>query len=67
MNSDHLKTASMGIWILAVGAVGYVAGATSFAVWGSLVVLSLAPVMVLARLWSAPDPTMSETIREALR
>lgn len=67
MHTNHLKTASIAAWILAVGTLGYVSGATSFAAWAVLGVLSLAPAAVMMRLWNAPAPTMSESIREVLR
>jgi hypothetical protein len=67
MQTNLVKAALMGIWILAVGAFGYASGTTSFATWTLLVLVSLAPPVVMGRLWSAPAPTMSETIRKALR
>ena len=67
MQNDHVKVALMGSWILAVGAVGYISGTTSFAAWAALAVLSLAPPAVMARLWSRPAPSMSESIRDVLR
>ena len=67
MQTDHVKAALMGAWILAVGTLGYVYGATSFAAWTALAVLSLAPPAVMARVWSAPAPSMSESIRDVLR
>jgi hypothetical protein len=67
MRSSHVKALLMGAWIVAVGAFGYVFGATSVAAWIALAVLSLAPPAVVAWLWKAPAPSTSETIREALR
>ena len=67
MQNDHVKTALMGAWILAIAGAGYVSGTTSFAVWSALAVLSLGPAVVMARLWSTPAPTMSESIRDVLR
>jgi hypothetical protein len=67
MLSDYRKVALMGAWILAIGIVGYISGATSFAAWVVLAVLSLAPPVVMARLSSAPARSMSESIREVLR
>ena len=67
MQTNLVKAALMGIWILAVGAFGYASGTTSLATWTLLVLVSLAPPVVMGRLWSAPSPTMSETIRRALR
>jgi hypothetical protein len=67
MQTDYMKAALSAAWILAVGAVGYVSGVTSLVAWTALVVLALAPPAVMMRLWSAPDRSMSESIREALR
>jgi hypothetical protein len=67
MQTNLVKAALMGTWILAVGAFGYVSGTTSLAAWTLLVLVSLAPLAVIGRLWSAPAQTMSETIRKALR
>jgi hypothetical protein len=67
MQTNLVKAALMGTWILAVGVVGYMSGATSFAAWTLCAVVSLAPPVLMGRLWSAPPPTMSETIRKVLR
>jgi hypothetical protein len=67
MQTNLVKAALMGVWVLAVGAFGYASGTTSLATWTLLVLVSLAPPAVMGRLWSAPAPTMSETIRKALR
>ena len=63
MQTDYVKAAVMAAWILAVGTLGYVSGATSFAAWAALAFLSLAPPAVMVRLWSSPAPSMSESIR----
>ena len=67
MQNDYLKATLMAAWVLAVGTLGYVTGATSFAAWTALAVLSLVPPVVVVRLWSAPTPSMSESIRKVLR
>ena len=67
MQLNFLHAALIGAWILAVGAFGYMSGAASFAAWTLLAVVSVAPVILMARLWSTPPPTMSETIRKVLR
>jgi hypothetical protein len=66
MQTNFVKAALMGGWVLAVGAFGYMSG-TTFAGWTLLAVVSLAPPMLMGRLWSAPPPTMSESIRKVLR
>jgi hypothetical protein len=67
MQLNFLNAAVIGIWVLAVGAFGYMSGVTSFAAWTLLAVVSLVPVVLMVRFWSAPAPTMSETIQKALR
>ncbi len=67
MQTDLVKAALMMAWVAAVGALGYVSGTTSLAGWSLLAVVSLGPPALMARLWSAPSPSMSETIRDVLR
>lgn len=67
MQTDYVKAALTGVWILAVGVLGYVSGTTSFAGWTVVAIVSLVPPAVMVRLWSAPTPSMSETIREVLK
>ena len=67
MQTDYMKATLIAAWVLAVGTLGYVSGATSFAAWTTLAVLSLVPPVVMMRLWSAPTSSMSESIREVLR
>lgn len=57
----------MAGWILAIGGLGYGLGTASFAGWTLVAVLSVVPPVLLGRLWSAPSPSMSESIREVLR
>ena len=67
MQTDFVKAALMGVWVLAVGAFGYMSGTTSFAAWTLLAVVSLTPPVLMVRLWSAPPATLSESIRQVLR
>jgi hypothetical protein len=67
MPTNFVKAALTGAWVLAVGAFGYMSGTSSFAGWMILAVVSLAPPVLMVRLWSAPPLTMSETIRNVLR
>ena len=67
MQTDLVKTALMAAWVVAVGALGYLTGTTSFAGWTLLAVVSLVPPVLMVRLWSPPAPTMSEAIREVIR
>lgn len=67
MQTDYVKAALIGVWILAVGVIGYVLGTTSFVGWTVLAAMALTPPVVMKRLWSAPSQSMSESIREVLR
>lgn len=67
MQTDLVKAALMAAWVVAVCAIGYVTGTTSFTGWTLLAVISLAPPVLIARLWRPPVPSMSEAIREVIR
>jgi hypothetical protein len=67
MQTDYVKAALIAAWVLAVGGLAYISGATSFAGWTVVAVLSLVPPAIMLRLWSAPARSMSESIREVLR
>jgi hypothetical protein len=67
MQTNHVKAASVAAWVIAVGTAGYVSGAASPAAWTVVAALSLVPPVVMMRVWGAPDPTMSESIRDVLR
>lgn len=67
MQTDLVKAALMAAWVVAVGALGYLTGTTSFAGWTLLAAVSLVPPVLMVRLWSPPAPTMSEAIREVIR
>jgi uncharacterized membrane protein YhdT len=60
-------TAACVAWVVAVGALGYASGSTSFPLWTAVAALSLVPPAVMVRLCSVPSPSMSETNREVLR
>jgi len=67
MSNDYVKAASMAAWILAIGAVAYMSGTSSFTGWSLVAVLSLVLPAVVMRFWSAPGSSMSESIQDALR
>lgn len=66
MQTDFVKAALMAAWVLAVGALGYMSGTTSLMGWTLLAVVSFVPPALMVRLWRAPSPSMSETIRAVL-
>jgi hypothetical protein len=67
MPTNFVKASLTGAWVLAVGAFGYMSGTSSFAGWTLLSVVSLVPLVLMRRLWSAPSQSMSESIQEVLR
>ena len=67
MQTDYMKAALIGVWILAVGVLGYALGATSLVAWTVLAATALTPPVLMMRLWRRPAQSMSESIREALR
>jgi hypothetical protein len=67
MHTDYVKAAVIAAWVLAVGTLGLAFGITSIAGWAGLAVISAVPPAVMWRLWQAPVPSMSETIRDVLR
>lgn len=60
-------SAVIAAWVLAVALLGVGLGLASFAGWTALAVVSLVPPAIVVRLWSAPSPSMLESIREVLR
>ena len=67
MQTDHLKAALIGLWILFVGVLGYALGATSLVGWTVLAAMAATPPAMMMRLWRTPSQSMSESIREVLR
>ena len=67
MQTDQLKAALTGTWILAVGVLAYISAPTSLAGWAVLAVVAVTPPVVMMRLWRVPSQSMSESIREVLR
>ena len=67
MHTQYVKAAVIAAWVLAVGTAGLAFGITSIAGWAGLAVMAVAPPAVMLRLWQAPVPSMSETIRDVLR
>jgi hypothetical protein len=67
MQTHYVKATLTATWVLAVGGLAYLSGATSFAGWTGVAILSLVPPAIMMRLWNAPARTTSESIREVLR
>ncbi|HSL23690.1 MAG TPA: hypothetical protein VK886_19315 [Vicinamibacterales bacterium] len=66
MPLNYTKTTAATLWVLAVCAVGFVIGVASLTGWIVLAGLAVLPPLAIARLWK-DDPTISESIHEALR
>ena len=67
MHTQYVKAAVIAAWVLAVITAGLAFGITSIAGWAGLAVMAVVPPAVMLRLWQAPVPSMSETIRDVLR
>ena len=66
MQREHVKTAIIGGWVLALGAAAASFGVGSATGWMLLVGLGLVPPLMLFRMWRQPAPTMSESIHQVL-
>jgi hypothetical protein len=66
MTLNYTRTAAAIFWVLAICAIGLVLGMTSLTGWTVLAGLALLPPFLFARL-RRDDPSMSESIRDALR
>ena len=54
-------------WVLMVVLIGYLVGPTSMAAWTLCAGMALTLPCLFARFWRTPQPSMSESIRKALR
>ena len=66
MKLDYIKTIGAAVWVVAMCAIGVVLGTTSLIGWTVLAGFALLPPLVIARRWKH-DPTLSESIHDALR
>ena len=55
------------MWILILVVVGLAVGITSMSGWLTLAGLALISLVILQRLWRAPEQTLSESIDKARR
>jgi hypothetical protein len=67
MHTDYVKAAVIAGWVLTAGTLGFALGISSVAGWAALAAIAAGPPAVMLRLWQAPVPSMSETIRDVLR
>ena len=66
MQFEHVKTAILGGWVLALGATAASFGVGSVTGWMLLVGLGLVPPLMLFRMWQ-PAQTISQSIHEVLK
>ena len=67
MQTEYMQAMLTGVWMLFIGALGYLAGITSLVGWTALLAVALTPAVIMMRFWGAPARTMSETIQDVLR
>ena len=67
MQTEYTQAMLTGVWMLFIGALGYVAGITSLVGWTALLALALTSAVIMKRFRGAPARTMSEAIQDVLR
>jgi hypothetical protein len=67
MTLEYTKASFAAVWVLAIGAIGFVAGVTFASGLMALAAVAVLPPVVMWLLWTAPRESMSESIREAIR
>ncbi len=67
MQTDQVKAALIGTWILVVGVLAYISDPTSLVGWSVLAAVAVTPPVIMMRLWREPAQSVSESIREAIR
>jgi ABC-type nickel/cobalt efflux system permease component RcnA len=55
------------VWVLTLFMVGLAIGITSVSGWMTLTAVALISLVILQRLWRAPEQTLSESINKARR
>ena len=67
MQLQQTKALAAGVWVSAMAAIGIATSVASPTSWAALALLTVIPPVILWRFWNAPDPSMSESIRKAIR
>ena len=67
MHLNSIKAALIGAWASAVCTAGIAGNFRSISAWTFLTGLAVIPPLVMMWQWNHPQPTMSESIQEALR
>ena len=67
MTFTYAREGVAAVWILTLVVVGLAVGITSMSGWLTLAGLALISLVILQRLWRAPEQTLSESIDKARR
>jgi hypothetical protein len=67
MTLEYTKASFAASWVLAICAIGFIAGVTFASGMTVLAAVAVLPPVVMWRLWTAPRESLSESIREAIR
>ena len=67
MSSEKYKTQLFVAWAVVVCLVALAIGINSVSNWMIVASLAVVPPLVARSFWRAPDPTISESIRDARR
>ena len=66
MQTKHVKSALVALWIAGLAVYALAVDLSSFGGWAFLVVVGAIPPAIMLRLWAPPERTMSQDIQEAL-
>lgn len=69
MQTETLKKAIIGGWVLGLGVIAFSVNLTSVGAWTVLVGLGVLPPLIMMKMWNPPGPakSMSESIRDAIK
>ena len=67
MDMTSWKSQICAAWVLIVALIGFAVGPTSTAGWTLVVAAAMTLPGLVVRFWPQPEPSMSESIRNALR
>jgi hypothetical protein len=67
MPLKHIKLTVAATWLVAIGVATIFSGVSSPAGWLLLAATAVLPPLAMMRFWNAPEETMSQRIRRAMR
>ena len=67
MQTHYPKAALTALWILAVVLAAFMSNVAAISSWIAFAALAAIPPMIVWRLWKSPVPSMSESIRTAMK